>query len=457
MRILQKIFIPFFISTKLLSLCCLPTISLSKEIREYLNFAQSKPIIPGLMEIQETTTMGDEGSEGRFSLPPPPPIRENVPRIAILLPLTGTHAKLGNALLNASKLALFHFHNKDFELLPQDTRGTPSGAAEAARMAVSDGASLILGPLFSDSVKAATEIANNTNVSILSFSNNRGVSTSKVFTMGLWPGEEVNRIIKYAMTKGNKKFALLAPKNQYGFIIKDEMEKTLKGAGLEIYNVAFFNPLETDFGPKSWTGEIVKALTAFNLRKDRLAEQKSVLKDRGDEKAKARLKRLNNMQTYGDLPFDALLVPAGGERLRALAALLSYFDVDPKKTQLLGTSLWDFETANSEPMLIGGWYSAPPKEDRKLFIKDYTEMFGEGPPPRLASLAYDATAIAAVFVQEDGSFDPRHLVTRQGFGGKDGIFRFTKSGFAQRGLAVYQVLGTGNKTLDQAPKTFKDN
>ena len=104
------------------------------------------------MEIQETTTMSDEGSEGRFSLPPPPPIRENVPRIAILLPLTGTHAKLGNALLNASKLALFHFHNKDFELLPQDTRGTPSGAAEAARMAVSDGASLILGPLFSDAV-----------------------------------------------------------------------------------------------------------------------------------------------------------------------------------------------------------------------------------------------------------------------------------------------------------------
>ena len=84
-------------------------------------------------------------------------------------------------------------------------------------------------------------------------------------------------------------------------------------------------------------------------------------------------------------------------------------------------------------------------------------MFGEGPPPRLASLAYDARAIAAVFDQEDGSFDPRQLVTRHGFGGKAVIFRFTKSGFAQRGLAVYQVLGTGNKSLDQAPKTFKDN
>ena len=457
MRILQKIFIPFFISTKLLSLCCLPTISLSKEIRENLYFAQNKPIIPGLMEIQETTTMSDEGSEGRFSLPPPPPIRENVPRIAILLPLTGTHAKLGNALLNASKLALFHFHNKDFELLPQDTRGTPSGAAEAARMAVSDGASLILGPLFSNSVKAATEIANKTNVSMLSFSNNRSVSTRKVFTMGLWPGEEVKRVIKYAIAKGHKKFALLAPKNQYGFIVKDEMEKTLNRAGLAIYNAAFFNPFETDFGPKSWTGEVVKALTAFNLRKGRLAEQKNLFKDKVDEKAKANLKRLNNLQTYGPPPFDALLIPAGGERLRALAALLSYFDVDPKETQLLGTSLWDYETANSEPMLVGGWYSAPPKEDRKLFIKDYKEMFGEGPPPRLASLAYDATAIAAVFVQPDGSFDPGQLVTRQGFGGKDGIFRFTKSGFAQRGLAVYQVFGSGNKTLERAPKTFKTN
>ena len=324
-------------------------------------------------------------------------------------------------------------------------------------MAVSDGASLILGPLFSNSVKAATEIANNTNVSMLSFSNNRGVSTKKVFTMGLWPGEEVKRVIKYAITKGHKKFALLAPKNQYGLIIKDEMEKSLNRAGLEIYNVAFFNPLETDFGPKSWTGEVVKALTAFNLRKDRLAEQKNLFMNKEDKIAKANLKRLNNMQTYGVPPFDAILIPAGGERLRALAALLSYFDVDPKKTQLLGTSLWDSETANSEPMLIGGWYSAAPKEDRKLFIKDYKEMFGEGAPPRLASLAYDATAIAAVFVQKDGSFDPRKLVTRQGFGGKDGIFRFTKSGFAQRGLAVYQVFGSGNKILDRAPKTFKNN
>ena len=85
------------------------------------------------MEIQETTTMSDEGSEGRFSLPPPPPIRENVPRIAILLPLTGTHAKLGNALLNASKLALFH-SQQDFECSPRHSgnslwgnRGGPDG------------------------------------------------------------------------------------------------------------------------------------------------------------------------------------------------------------------------------------------------------------------------------------------------------------------------------------------
>ena len=62
-------------------------------------------------------------------------------RIAILLPLTGSNAQIGKALLNAAQLALFDFADSRFELLPHDTKGNPEGAANAARFAISDGPS----------------------------------------------------------------------------------------------------------------------------------------------------------------------------------------------------------------------------------------------------------------------------------------------------------------------------
>ena len=81
-----------------------------------------------------------------------------VPRVAILLPLSGKYKKLGQSMLNAAQLALFHFAGKDFELLPLDTKGTINGARVAGATAIREGAELILGPVFNNAVKAIESI-----------------------------------------------------------------------------------------------------------------------------------------------------------------------------------------------------------------------------------------------------------------------------------------------------------
>ena len=86
-------------------------------------------------------------------------------RIALLVPLTGTNQLLGKAMLNAAQLALFDFSDDKFELLIHDTQGTPEGALEAARFAIGDGASIILGPLLGTSVTAIAPLARAANVS----------------------------------------------------------------------------------------------------------------------------------------------------------------------------------------------------------------------------------------------------------------------------------------------------
>jgi hypothetical protein len=93
------------------------------------------------------------------------------------------------------------------------------------------------------------------------------------------------------------------------------------------------------------------------------------------------------------------------------------------------------------------------------FRKRYEESFGNT-PPRVASLGYDAVALAAVLEQRGsagGSFLPysAETITQSlGFAGIDGIFRFLPSGTVQRGLAVLEIRQAGFIERDPAPRSF---
>ena len=84
-------------------------------------------------------------------------------------------------------------------------------------------------------------------------------------------------------------------------------------------------------------------------------------------------------------------------------------------------------------------------------------MFG-GIPPRLASIAYDATALAAVLAQAEGGpkFDAGTLTTPTGFQGTDGLFRFLPGGRSERGLAVLELTRANPIVVSPAPRTFQD-
>ena len=378
---------------------------------------------------------------------PPPPQQSDVPRVAILLPLSVPHAAIGQTLLNAAQLALFHFADKRFELLPQDTRGTAAGAADAAALAIGDGASLILGPLFATSVEAIAPAARAAGVTVIAFSNDRRVVGSRVFTMGFLPGEQVDRVVRYAYRKGLRNFALLAPDNDYGTAVAAAMNDTATALSAAITRTEFYDPLAEDLRP------VVRNLADYDARRRNLLDERNALQSRGDEVARLALKRLENKQTLGDVSFDALLIAEGGKRLEAIAALLPHFDIDPKKTRMLGTGLWDVPGIGREPALLDAWFAAPPPGKRAEFTAQYSQIYGKE-PARIATLAYDATAIAAVFARGDGKFDLSEILSPQGFTGRDGLFRFLTEGITQRGLTVQQVKRTKNRVIDRPPSGF---
>jgi ABC-type branched-subunit amino acid transport system substrate-binding protein len=403
---------------------------------------------------------GRNGSDRNLKLfSPPPPADPAVPRIAILLPLTGQHKKLGQAMLNAAQLALFHFADTQFELLPKDTRGTERGAQDAIALAIGDGASLILGPLLAGSVAAVAPAARAAGVKVIAFSNDQRIAGDGVFTMGFLPREQVRRVVTYAVTQGRHRFAVLAPNNDYGFAIVSALEQVTAEMGVNVVEQAFYDPQTSDFGP------VIKKLANYDERREELLEQRRLLEERDDDAAKLALKKLENLETKGNVSFEALLIADGGKTLQAIAALLPYYDIDRNKIKMLGTGHWDLPGIGSEPALVGGWFAAPSADGRHEFENQYSSVFGVT-APRLATLAYDATALAAVFAQTDKRASEEilksphtvsKLLARRGFKGLDGIFRFTAMGFVERGLSVFQVGERNNKIISSSPQIFEDD
>jgi len=384
-------------------------------------------------------------------MPPPPPMKTSGVRVALVLPLTGPNAKIGQAMLNAAQLALFSFSEKTFELLVHDTKGTPEGALDAVQLAIGDGAGLILGPLLSASVKAVASSVRAANVPVVAFSSDRSAVGEGVFTLGFIPSAEVWRVVRYARKRGVQRFAALAPSTAYGETVLETFREAVEQSGGSVVRVEMYDPHTSDYAP------LVRDLADYETRRGALLAQRNRLKERDDELSRRALKRLEKLQTVGPVPFEALFLVDGGKRLQALAALLPFYDIDPAKVRMLGTGQWDEPGIGREPALIGGWYAAPPPNARANFATQYRQVYGHR-PPRLATLAYDATALATVLARspEGSKFSFKALTTPSGFTGRDGIFRLLPNGLPERGLSVLQIGPRMNKVISPAPESFSD-
>ncbi|MEE8280466.1 MAG: penicillin-binding protein activator, partial [Alphaproteobacteria bacterium] len=167
------------------------------------------------MPLPSTAAPGEQ-----VMLTRPPGVRK-IKRVGLLVPLSGSSAPLGRALLNAAQLALFDLAGDDFVLVPRDTRGTPEGAARAAEELIDEGVGLILGPLFAPSVEAVAPAARAEGINVVAFSNDYSVAGDGVFITGFMPEMLVARIVTYAHSRGISRFAALLPDTVYGTRVAD--------------------------------------------------------------------------------------------------------------------------------------------------------------------------------------------------------------------------------------------
>src|SRR3954471_11875214 len=166
------------------------------------------------------------------------PADETRNRIAVLVPLTGRDAALGQSILNAANLALLDTGGQRIRITAYDTA---AGAVPAANDALAEGAGLILGPLLAEDVRAVAPVARRADVPIVSFSNDVSVAGDGVYVMGFNPGQSIQRVVAFARSRGVNRFGALVPANTYGERSARAMTEAVEGEGGRIVGIQTFD------------------------------------------------------------------------------------------------------------------------------------------------------------------------------------------------------------------------
>lgn len=362
-------------------------------------------------------------------------------RVAILLPLTGSGAELGQSMLKAAQLSLAA---PDAPPLQQyDTTGTPEGAAAAMQAALKAGAGLVLGPLTAGETTAVAPLARAAGVPVLAFTSDAAQSQPGVWAMGITPQQQMRRLVLALQAESKTRLAAVVPSNAFGEALAGGMLATARAAQLPepriIRTSASFSNLS----------DSLKTISDFNNRRGAIEAAQRAARASTDADTRRTAAEIGQ-RTPGPPPMDALLLGASGQALVQAVPLLSFYDIGPDQVRILGPAIWAREASRLQG-LAGAWYAAPEPGLRAGFEQQYAAKNG-APPRDLASLAFDAAGIAGVVATSTG-FPVNSLVRPEGFAGADGLIALLPDGQVRRGLAIFEIDRSGAHMVQPAPKT----
>ncbi len=340
-------------------------------------------------------------------------------RVALLVPGGGNSDRqtLARNLENAARMARADLQGVEMDLRVYQTGGEPQRAASEASRAISDGAQIILGPLFADVTRAVAPVAAEAGVNILSFSNNPDVAGGNVFLLGAMFENTATRLLGYAAGQGRGRVMIVSEQNEAGRVAEQAIQRAATRTGATVV------------GTQSY---------AFSQQGivDALPQISSTARNSGA---------------------DSIIFTAGSEgALPLLAELLPQNSISNEDYQFMGLTRWDIPPATMELSgLQGGWFALPDPRLNEQFERRYEAAHGSRPNP-VAALGYDGVAAVGALARLGGSapFSVQAITQQSGFAGVSGVFRFRRDGTNERGVAVAEIRDERREVLSPAPRSF---
>lgn len=360
-------------------------------------------------------------------------------RVAVILPLSGPLGKVGEEMRNSIALASMD-RPSNVEIKYFDSLGTAEGAFAAGQGAQSFGAGLVLGPLVGANISEVRR-GLNTGASIISFSNDATKASPNNFIFNLTPADSINRVLEFSAANENLSIGMLYPSNDLGRASAAAAAQIAPTLGIDL--VAAF-PYDVDAGRDGAT---------------------------------SRQEAAQKMAELSDL-IDGLLLPDRGPRLREIATLAFFYELEPPEENLedssdldqepqatesneeprnkityLGTHLMDDASLANEPALSGAYFAGI--NDRlEQFEQRYSNNFSSSPQIHSVA-AYDAMSMAISLVSNGKGLGYQSLTNRSGFVGVLGTYRLLGNGQVERLLGIKTIGKDGIELVDLPARSFE--
>lgn len=311
--------------------------------------------------------------------------------VVVLLPLSGTYARIGDSYLKAIELALFEFADPKLKAQILDTKGTFEGTLEALKHVKE--ADIVLGPVMSNAVDAASMWALKRKIPVVSLTNNFVKAQPGVFVFGIPPQSEVEAMVGFAIKNRMDRFSAILPSGSYGGAIRESLEKTIKAYGANLVDVFFYSP--------------------------NFDELPSILKELQKKTV------------------DGIFIVNGGQDLFTISDALAKAKVSGK---ILGTQQWKTSDVTHWRQLSGAWYTTGYSDKKQIFENRFFSLYNKE-PETTAYLAYDAMAMIAKVhkLSYNAPFSMTALTTPLGFVGLQGAFKLEKDGRVSRKIAIMEI------------------
>ncbi len=340
--------------------------------------------------------------------------------VALLVPSGSGQAgdaALARSLENAARLAMNDLPNVQIDLRVYDTAGNAGTASVVAQQAVSDGAKIIIGPVYAQAANAAGLAVLNNNVNVLSFSNNTSIAGGNVYVLGPTFQNTANRLVNYAGSQGKTGTVIVHSNDAAGQLGQSAIANALNSSPVNNAGTVGYD--------RSQQG-VINAVPTVKAAVDSSGADSVFL----------------TATTAGALPLFTQLLPEAG--------------VSPATTQFIGLTRWDIPPQTLElPGVQGGWFALPDPSKAQAYRQRYNATYGEAPHP-ISGLAYDGIAAIGALVSQGKSdaLTGAALTQNAGFQGVGGIFRLRPNGTNERGLAVATIQNKQVVVIDPAPQSF---
>lgn len=373
--------------------------------------------------------------------------------IAVLLPLSGQNASVGKTIRTSVEAAVLKNAPKNLSVLFYDTS---ENLPETINTALSENPEIIVGPVFSDSVKTLAQ-QKPANLPVISFTSDASALGDGILTMNLMPTNGVETIVHQMKTDNTNQFVILAPNTTSGKLLAGTAKNAAQIYELPLSGIIYYTPGDPDsIKTASQSAAMHNARTAAHTRarqvlSDILINERLTALERSS--LNTQLEKLSKTETVGRVPYDAVLFLGNGDDTKSLASYLRYFDVPANGTKFYGTTMWDGSDITSDLTMSGAKFATLP-DTAPEFIKIYEQISGTQ-PDKLASFGYDAANLAIGMIYSDKSA-AAYLLDPSGYIGSNGLFRMQPTGASEHALRIVQLNGTGTPIeIKSAPTDFQ--